>query len=94
MPQRVAGRRSFAERRCMSENLNSLEYDVLQQIIEAFELAWQAGSAPVISDFLGDERVPRRQLLRELIHTDLEYRCRAGENVCVENYFDRFPEMV
>src|SRR5271155_6006951 len=65
----------------------------LELLLERFEQAWQAGTPPAIEDYLSDTALDRSVLLRELVHTDLEYRLHAGEAVRVEEYLRRFPEL-
>jgi WD40 repeat protein len=64
-----------------------------ESLIERFEQAWAAGQTPRLDDFLADTAVDRQSLLVELIHTDLEYRFRAGRQVQVEEYLERFGEL-
>ncbi len=35
----------------------------------------------------------RNEVLAELVHADLEFRLKAGEDVRIESYLDRFPEL-
>ena len=65
----------------------------LEAVIERFEDAWQRGLYPPIDAFLPTDRAQRLSVLIELIHTDLEYRCRAGEPARVEEYLQRYPEL-
>src|SRR5262245_49542139 len=57
-----------------------------------FEVAWRQGRRPTIDDYL-PAGAGRRAVLPELVHTDLEYRLKAGEPVRVENYLQRYPEL-
>src|SRR5579884_4290859 len=64
------------------------------EVIEQFEQAWQSGQQPNPEQYLPGGDAPwRAPLLRELIHTDLEYRLRAGQAPRVEDYLERFPEL-
>ena len=47
-------------------------------ILDAFEEAWQNGPRPTLADFLPAGHPHSRELSRELIKMDLEYRLRAG----------------
>jgi WD40 repeat protein/serine/threonine protein kinase len=63
-----------------------------------FELAWQsagpAGPRPRPEDYLADTPEPERLvLLRHLLPLDADYRRRAGENPCADDYHRRFPEL-
>ena len=67
-----------------------------EALLEAFERAWQAGSRPSIDDFLRHEQpsaadAEQGPLLVELIHLDLEFRLKAGEDARVEAYLHRYP---
>jgi tRNA A-37 threonylcarbamoyl transferase component Bud32 len=58
-----------------------------------FEQAWKHGQRPAPQDFLG--AVPesgRAALLAELIRTELEWRCRHGEQPDAQEYRTRFPD--
>jgi serine/threonine protein kinase len=65
----------------------------LESFLQAFEDAWQGGQRPALDDYLPAAAELRRPVLLELIHTDLEYRFRAGETVQVEAYLARYPEL-
>jgi WD40 repeat protein len=57
-----------------------------------FEAAWQAGQRPRIEDFLDAvAEAERPALLLELLHLELEYRRRCGEDVGADDYRMRFP---
>src|SRR5690242_9134487 len=71
--------------------LRQKEWDRLEAVIERFEEAWQHGQRPAIDDFLKGEDVEPQKLLLELIHVDLECRLKAGEDIRVERYFERYP---
>jgi tetratricopeptide (TPR) repeat protein/tRNA A-37 threonylcarbamoyl transferase component Bud32 len=64
-----------------------------ESVLDRFEAAWAAGSRPDIAAFLPGtaERLP---LLLELVHVDLERRLKSGEAVRVEEYPQRFPELL
>ena len=65
----------------------------LYELVDAFEEAWQAGKTPAIDDHLPDEASLRRSVLVKLIHVDLEYRLKTGEQARVETYVERFPDI-
>jgi tetratricopeptide (TPR) repeat protein/tRNA A-37 threonylcarbamoyl transferase component Bud32 len=65
----------------------------LEPILDRFENAWKRGEPPALEDFLTYTGAERRALLIELVHEDLEYRLKAGEQVRVESYLERFPEL-
>src|SRR3954447_16110401 len=64
-----------------------------EEIINRFEESWARGETPAIEDYLPAEGSLRQGVLTELIHIDLEYRLKAGKNVRVEAYLQRFPEL-
>src|SRR5262245_8972736 len=64
-----------------------------EELIEAFERAWQTGQPPKIDDYLRGDHAARRELLVELVHADLEFRIKAGEAARVESYLGHFPEL-
>ncbi len=58
---------------------------------DQFEAAWQAGRVPRIEDFLdGTSGSQRSAILRALIAVEVELRRRAGEDVAIGAYRDRF----
>ena len=65
----------------------------VDQLCDAFERQWQAGERPVIESYLerADSRL-RAELLRELVALEVAYRHRAGEEVSLAEYQQRFPE--
>lgn len=75
----------------MAAHQNPSEVD-LEKIVERFEDAWRKGDRPKLDDYLVNGAI-RRELLVELIHTDLEYRLKAGDEVRVEAYLTRYPEL-
>ena len=73
-----------------AEGLDSQE---MEGLLRRFEDAWKRGERPPIDDYLPVAAAGRRVLLVELVHTDLEYRLRAGEAAAVEEYAERHPEL-
>jgi tetratricopeptide (TPR) repeat protein/tRNA A-37 threonylcarbamoyl transferase component Bud32 len=65
----------------------------LERVIEHFEQCWQHGQPPDLDDFLPEQLEARRALLVELVHTDLEYRLRAGNAARVETYLKHYPKL-
>ena len=55
------------------------KWDLLEAVIGRFEDSWQKGQRPAIADYLPAEAGERQAVLVELVHTDLEYRLKAGE---------------
>jgi serine/threonine protein kinase/tetratricopeptide (TPR) repeat protein len=69
------------------------EWDQLEEVVERFEDAWQRGKRPAIDDYLKPGEFKSPKLVLELVHTDLECRLKAGEEVRVETYFERYPQI-
>ncbi len=65
----------------------------LEQIIERYERQFANGDSPDIRDFLDCECEDRRELLLELVHTEIELQVRDGKKSRVEQYLARFPEI-
>src|SRR6516164_9261919 len=67
----------------------------IDEVCDRFENAWKAGQRPRIEDHLDDmPEAERSLLLRELLTVELQYRCRSGETLVVEDYRKRFPEHI
>src|SRR6516165_9596601 len=69
------------------------ESERLEQILEEFESAWQSDKKPVIDNYLSNSDVEPHSLLVELVHTELECRLKAGEQVRVEAYLEKYAEL-
>jgi serine/threonine protein kinase len=76
-----------------ADRLLSTDGNRVQEIAVRFEEAWQAGRRPSIADYWPAPGVENLALLVELVHTELEYRLKAGEPVRVEAYRERYPEL-
>jgi WD40 repeat protein/serine/threonine protein kinase len=74
-------------------DFSSLAAEDLERTIEAFEEAWQQGNRPRIEQYLANAAGDSTTCLIELVHIDLEYALKAGEDARVEGYFKRFPEL-
>jgi serine/threonine-protein kinase len=65
---------------------------LVDEVCERFEAAWQSGGRPRLEDCLGEAADPQRtDLLHELILLEVEYRRRQGENPRPDEYQNRFP---
>ena len=65
-----------------------------EEVVERFERQWRSAGAADIADFLPhDDADKRRALLIELVKVDLEYRWGRGEEVQIESYLSRFPQL-
>jgi serine/threonine protein kinase/tetratricopeptide (TPR) repeat protein len=69
------------------------DWERLEEIVERFEEAWQQGKQPALEDYLKSGAIASPKLVLELVHTDLECRLKAGEEVRVETYFERYPQL-
>src|SRR5689334_15079666 len=59
-----------------------------------FEAAWQEAARPDLEAYLPVPEGPfRNSVLGELVHLDLEFRLRSGEEVRVEEYLRRYPQL-
>jgi WD40 repeat protein/tRNA A-37 threonylcarbamoyl transferase component Bud32/tetratricopeptide (TPR) repeat protein len=65
----------------------------LESLIRDFEDGWQRGERPTLEAFLPPDESPRRVVLVELVHIELELRLKAGEPARVEEYLTRYPEL-
>jgi WD40 repeat protein len=65
----------------------------LEEIVEGFEGAWQAGPRPDLDAYLPAAGPLRRAVLVELAHADLECRLKVGEPARAEDYLRRYPEL-
>ncbi len=64
-----------------------------EELIRQFEFASQRRESPSIDAYLQAAPHDREALVIELIHIDLEFRLKAREQVRVEAYLQRFPEL-
>lgn len=70
------------------------DWDQLLAIAERFEEAWQDGNGVDLASFLPPPGTAlRAAVLHELIQTEFEIRCRRRQNVALEDYLTRFPEL-
>ena len=68
-------------------------WERLERIVEDFEDQWQAGDRPNAADFLKRHEAERQALLAELLHVDVEFRVRSGEDVPFDQWLQDFPEL-
>jgi tetratricopeptide (TPR) repeat protein len=64
-----------------------------EQVIAAFENAWQRGERPLLDSYLPAAGGERRALLVELVHAELECRLKAGHLARADDYLKRYPEL-
>lgn len=66
---------------------------LFDEVLYRFEKDYRAGKNPDVASYLSGEGEKRRELLLELLHSDLELRLRAGEVLRVRDYLAVFPEL-
>lgn len=64
-----------------------------EDVIVAFESAWREGRVPKVQDYVRGEGAARLALLIELVHTELEFRLKRGDDVSAQEYLQRWPEV-
>jgi len=64
-----------------------------EAIIKRFEQAWRDGERPDLGAYLNLGTAKSSLLLLELIHVDLEFRIKSGDDVRVEKYLGDYPEL-
>jgi serine/threonine protein kinase len=74
----------------MTEAGRHADHDDLETLVERFEKAWRRGQRPNIDDYLPVDKANRLAVLDELAHVELEFRLKAGEPACVEDYLRRY----
>src|SRR5262245_9591537 len=76
-----------------SSSLSSASLNRIDDACQQFEASWCNGKDPKLEDFLSacsdNERTP---IFIELVHLELEYRSRRGEEPELQTYLDRFPK--
>jgi serine/threonine protein kinase/formylglycine-generating enzyme required for sulfatase activity len=74
--------------------LNSAEWEFIEDLVTRFEDACQNGQYAPMDQFLPPARSPLRLLgLKELIKSDLEIHWKRGQAIKVEDYLQQFPEL-
>ena len=65
----------------------------IDQLCDEFEVFWQSGEHPEISEFLQRASTDLwHTLFVELVRLDMEYRSTLGESPTLKDYADRFPQ--
>lgn len=83
----------MSERRSDDRSLSASLFLRIDETCDRFERCWKSGQGPRIEDYLGAVgKADRRELLRELLLLDLEYRTKDGESPSAAEYQARFPE--
>jgi serine/threonine-protein kinase len=65
----------------------------IDRCVRPFEKAWRDGKRPKLEDYLPPEAELRGRVLLELVHIDLEFRLEDGEEIRIETYLKRFPQL-
>ena len=79
----------------MVSNLFDQEWRETDELIQTFEDAWIAGTAPEINDFLPTPTHRQfDEILLELVRVDLEFRWQHGEAKALDDYRLEFPPNV
>ena len=73
--------------------LDSRAWNDLQARIRSFRRAIQRGERPAIESYAPEGISDRKILLRELVHEEIEFRIKAGEQLSLVSYLDRFPDL-
>ena len=63
-----------------ARELDSIDWEGVQEIVRAFRHAFDRGERPALEAFLPEAAAKRRAALIELIHEEMEFRIKAGES--------------
>lgn len=75
-------------------NLKTSDWNLLQELLERFEKAWQESDSVNLADYLPPSGASLRPYaLHELIKTDLAIRWKRGQFVVLDFYVEKFPEL-
>jgi hypothetical protein len=65
-----------------------------RELLGRFDRLWQQGERPALEGFVADcPQGERLRVLVELVHADMAFRLRAGEDARADDYLHRFPEL-
>src|SRR5262249_29381297 len=73
--------------------MSSAAWQRCERAVQRFEQAWLRGENPTLEDFLPEAAALRQAVLVELARADLGRRLEAGEQMRVESYLGRHPEL-
>lgn len=76
-----------------STPLADADWSRCESVIREFEAAWRDRTRPDLGAFVAAGTPHQVRLLIELVHVDLEFRLRAGDDARAEDYLDRFPPL-
>jgi tRNA A-37 threonylcarbamoyl transferase component Bud32 len=77
----------------VSSELESLDWDEVEQVVRAFRGAYLAGEKPAINDFLPAGGRLRQPALLELVLEEMELKLNAGDSMSLDSYLERFGEL-
>ncbi len=66
---------------------------MIDRLVQRFEKAWSESKRPVLEDYLPAEAALRSRVLPELVLVEFEFRLEAGDDVRVETYLRRYPQL-
>ena len=65
----------------------------VQNAVRSFRQALERGERPAIEVFVPTGTVRRREFVLELVHEEMEFRLKEGEDLDLRSFLDRFPEL-
>lgn len=77
-----------------ASSLHDDETAEFDSAVRRFEDAWRGPERPDIANFVQQLGSGQTRLLFELVHVDLDLRLRRGETILVEQYLERFPDLM
>jgi WD40 repeat protein len=77
-----------------SSELESQDWENVQQVVRTFRQAFRRGEQPAIEDYLPADGPTRQAVLVELVLEEMELRIKAGDSVSPQSYLERFGELV
>lgn len=76
-----------------TQPMPSSRYDEAEDILTAYEQAWQQNTPPNLDTTLAALTFHSTDLVADLVKLDLEYRLRAHQPTLIETYLARYPEL-
>jgi tetratricopeptide (TPR) repeat protein len=74
--------------------LDSKTFGQLQETVARFRTALRRGDRPEVEAFVSADEPRRSLFVAELVHEEFEHRIRSGEEVSLESFLERFPELL
>ena len=78
---------------CPSPELDSFNWEGIQEVVRSFRRALRCGERPAIEAYIPAGNGHRKALLLELIHEEIDFKVKAGEPSGLDSYLVRFPEI-